>query len=158
MTEKGDVVDGVYEIITNDLLAEVIKSVDKWGVQNHPDGTSGFPHARHRANEYRALTQRHATAGHVTWWDVLLEEVYEAGAETEYAPLRAELLQVANVAALWVDCLDRREAARVAIASPRSALEGSAEQPAQEVPDCLCNSLYGGLCHHAVDLRELVNA
>ncbi|MEY9934267.1 hypothetical protein ABH926_008932 [Catenulispora sp. GP43] len=39
---------------------------------------------------------------------MLLEEVYEALAEVDPAALRAELVQVAAVAAAWVEDIDSR--------------------------------------------------
>jgi hypothetical protein len=41
---------------------------------------------------------------------ILREEVYEAFAEEDPAALRTELIQVAAVAATWVDAIDRRAA------------------------------------------------
>ncbi len=42
------------------------------------------------------------------WRDILLEEVFEALAEEEPKELRKELVQVAAVAAQWVEAIDRR--------------------------------------------------
>ena len=44
----------------------------------------------------------------MTFRPVLLEEVSEALAEDDPARLREELLQVAGVAVLWIEALDRR--------------------------------------------------
>jgi hypothetical protein len=60
--------------------------------------------------------------GEGTWADILVEEVAEA---IEAAVLhgdeglRAELVQVAAVAACWVECIDRR-ARRVAASLPEA--------------------------------------
>lgn len=80
---------------------------DKWGEQNHPDGTGGQFYVD-MADLFRRNTDRSARAGSLTWRDVLTEEVYEAYAETDPAALRAELVQVAAVAAAWVEAIDRR--------------------------------------------------
>lgn len=101
----------------------------KWGEQNHPDGTGpdtqpldamwwGFPDpsgpfeentAKALAEAATATTDRHATHGVVTFADILLEEVFEALAESDLAKLRIELIQVAAVATQWAEAIDRRE-------------------------------------------------
>ncbi|TIH26025.1 NUDIX hydrolase, partial [Subtercola vilae] len=42
------------------------------------------------------------------WQDILLEEVFEAFAESDTSKLRTELIQVAAVAQQWVEAIDRR--------------------------------------------------
>jgi hypothetical protein len=64
------------------------------------------------ANQARAATNAHAAAGAVTFADILLEEVFEALAESDPARLRAELVQVAAVAVQWVEAIDRRGCTR----------------------------------------------
>jgi hypothetical protein len=80
----------------------------KWGEQNHPDGTGG-PVMRQQADAARAACQYLAKNGGPDWRAILLEEVYEALAEDDPAKLRAELVQVAAVAAAWVAAIDRRK-------------------------------------------------
>lgn len=88
----------------------------KWGQQNHPDGTGpdrvwAFTGpAAYVAEQARANCQRLAGEGFVTWLDILLEEVAEALTEDDPAKLRAELIQVAAVAAAWAEAIDRRVA------------------------------------------------
>lgn len=82
----------------------------KWGEQNHPDGT-GDEGSRRVAEMARAITDRRAREGTVTYRDILREEVYEAFGESDPARLREELVQVAAVAVAWVEKIDR-EAAR----------------------------------------------
>lgn len=82
---------------------------EKWGEQNHPDGTG--PGYRAAAFEARQRCDRAARLGLVTYKDILEEEVYEAFAETDVDELRAELIQVAAVAVAWIDKLDRERAA-----------------------------------------------
>ena len=97
----------------------------KWGEQNHPNGTGphsiplkaiegGYatPYANQLADLATAATDRHAADGRVTWSDILLEEVFEALAESDPARLRTELIQVAAVATQWVEAIDRRGANR----------------------------------------------
>jgi hypothetical protein len=91
--------------VLQDIASEREQQDAKWGQQNHPNGTS-----RHQAvwrDLYRNRCDDAARAGHLTWLDILLEEVYEAAAEEEVAELRAELVQVAAVAAAWAEALDR---------------------------------------------------
>lgn len=108
-----------------DVIAERARQDAKWGEQNHPNGTGpqstpvaeivrGPGHEiinRHFALglsfNAKAATDEHARAGSVTWADILLEEVFEALAESNPAKLRTELVQVAAVATQWVEAIDR---------------------------------------------------
>lgn len=93
---------------------------EKFGEQNHPDGTGpniqllpwgGLKRpAQRMANEARAWCDGAFKKGKGTWRDVLLEEVCEALAEDDPAKLREELIQVTAVAVNWVEAIDRRSA------------------------------------------------
>lgn len=72
-----------------------------------PDGT-GSEGTEHRAQEAKAWGDRLAREGTLTMADVLLEEVFEAMAETNPIRLREELVQVAAVAVKWVQLIDHR--------------------------------------------------
>ena len=112
-----------------DVADERKKQDAKWGEQNHPDGTGPgtlpleflddygvrevFVLARPLARIATDRTNSNAEASHVTWKDILLEEVFEALAEEVPWMLRAELVQVAAVAQQWVETIDRREAEAV---------------------------------------------
>ncbi|MDX3637787.1 NUDIX hydrolase [Streptomyces europaeiscabiei] len=96
--------------ILAEVQAERERQDAKFGEQNHPDGT-GLPIYQHSARRYRDAADRNAAAGVLAWRDVLLEEVHEALAEKDPAALRAELVQVAAVAAAWIAAIDRRAAA-----------------------------------------------
>jgi hypothetical protein len=91
-----------------EIGAERARQDQKFGEQNHRNGT-GMPVYRYAANRYRAATNRAAAAGDVSWRDILLEELFEALAESDPAKLRAELLQIAAVAAAWIEAIDRRD-------------------------------------------------
>lgn len=92
-----------------EVVAERARQDAKWGEQNHPDGT-GSESDQRRADVAKALCQSSAKFGTVTWKEILDEEVREAFAESDPVLLRAELIQVAAVAAQWVEAIDRRSA------------------------------------------------
>ncbi|MEU6496420.1 MULTISPECIES: NUDIX hydrolase [unclassified Streptomyces] len=98
-------------VITNRVLSEVlaerIRQDEKWGEQNHNDGT-GNKSQQDYAEQARRWCQSAFGSGYGTWADVLAEEVAEANAERDPARLRTELLQVAAVAVAWIEAIDRR--------------------------------------------------
>jgi hypothetical protein len=97
--------DGTAKTLA-DVRDERHRQNDKWGEQNHPDGTH---EARAIAADFhRCECQEAARCGLVTWRHILMEEVAEAFAETDAAKLREELIQVAAVAVSWVEAIDRR--------------------------------------------------
>jgi hypothetical protein len=93
--------------VLEEVAQERLRQIDRFGIQNHPDGTGGTP-ARSAADWARTKCDENAAAGSVTWRDILREETYEALAETDPVALRTELIQVAAVASAWVEALDRR--------------------------------------------------
>lgn len=109
---------------TRRVLAEVrierVRQDLKWGEQNHPDGTGADIRVLRSTDVNLDLRTGHELAdifkakcrsnrlGRDTWRDILLEEVFEVMAESDPAPLRAELIQVAAVAVQWVEAIDRR--------------------------------------------------
>jgi hypothetical protein len=99
-------------IVLHEIEQERAAQNTKWGEQNHPDGTGGACRCR-AADEQRRWTNMQAAEKTLTWTDVLEEEVAEALAETDPAKLRAELIQIAAVAAAWAEAIDRRLAAQV---------------------------------------------
>lgn len=108
--------------ISNEVLNERDRQDAKWGEQNHPDGTGPETQplfdkrafldddiaAVHLADAFTRRTDERADEGKVTWRDILLEEVFEALAESDQAKLRTELIQVAAVVQQWVEAIDRR--------------------------------------------------
>jgi hypothetical protein len=90
--------------ILTEVATERARQNAKWGEQNHPDGTGG-PGARHLADWARDVCK---AADPDTFWKILLEEVYEAGAESDQVALRMELVQVAAVCVQWIEAIDRR--------------------------------------------------
>ncbi|HEY5834927.1 hypothetical protein [Streptomyces sp.] len=102
-------------VITDHVLAEVlaerVRQDDRWGQQNHPDGTGNLSQ-QDRAKFARKWCEDAFGAGYGTWADILTEEVAEAEGERDPARLRAELVQVAAVAVAWIEAIDRRTAAQ----------------------------------------------
>lgn len=104
--------------VLEEVAAERAVQDARWGEQNHPDGTGpdirlhdgGRWNSRYIADLYRSWCNSAAARGKLTWKDILTEEVFEAFAEDDPARLRAELLQVAAVAAAWAQAIDRRQA------------------------------------------------
>lgn len=103
--------------IFEEIRAERIRQDNKWGEQNHPDGTGDDRHLLRDVSRptygtlcylAREATDAHADAGTVTWADILLEEVAEALSEQDPKRVRAELVQVAAVTAQWIEAIDRR--------------------------------------------------
>lgn len=97
-----------------DVLIEVLferyRQDEQWGEQNHPDGT-GWGNLPALAEAARQRCKKAAAEGKVTWFHILDEEVREAFAERDPVRLREELVQVAAVAAAWVEAIDRRTGA-----------------------------------------------
>lgn len=97
-------IDTTFVLI--DIERERIRQDKKWGEQNCNDGTNpGFTTSANAARELCDVAAKH---GRLTWGHILTEEYYEALAETDPLKLREELVQVAAVAAAWVECIDRR--------------------------------------------------
>ena len=122
-----------------DVFIERLRQLAEWGVQSYPSLDSalvqrvqtlrdaGYPdryavgmvvrhHAMPRADDARDLCELRARTGHVSWVDILVEEVAEAiEAATlhgEGDELRAEVVQVAAVAVAWLEAIDARAAGR----------------------------------------------
>lgn len=94
--------------VLGEVLAERFAQHEKWGVQSWPNGTGG-EQARILADGARALTDRAAKDGTLTYRNILEEEVYEAFAESDPEKLKVELVQVAAVACAWAEKLDREK-------------------------------------------------
>lgn len=102
----------LLEIAAERSLQETV-----WGEQNHPNGTGpdtrllgNLPVYGRLRDQCKTRTDTNTAAGTVTFADILLEEVFEALAEADPAKLRTELVQVAAVAAQWVEAIDRADA------------------------------------------------
>lgn len=96
----------ITDRVLSQVLAERIRQDEKWGEQNHRDGTSVANESW--ADTARANCQQAADEGVTSWAGILYEEFTEAMAEEDPAALRAELVQVAAVAVAWIEAIDRR--------------------------------------------------
>jgi len=104
-----------------DVDIEMGANLIRWGVQDYPDVSDlqapglGEQFARDaaadRAQYWKLENGRRDREGALSWDGVLLEETYEALAEADPVKLKAELVQVAAVAAQWIEAIDRRLAA-----------------------------------------------
>jgi hypothetical protein len=106
-----------YDILI-EIQQERTRQDQKWGEQNHPDGTgpdeillgmSSYDY-EYLTKMAKEATDTHAAEGTCTFADILLEEVFEALAEKDQDKLRKELIQVAAVAAQWAQKIDRDKA------------------------------------------------
>lgn len=95
------------EAFIADVIAERRRQLERWGDQRHPDGTGGDG-SREAADRARRHTEICAHHGTLSWREILIEEVFEALAETDPCRLRTELVQVAAVIAAWLCDIDRR--------------------------------------------------
>ena len=103
------------EKVLNEVLAERVRQEEKWGEQNHPDGTGPdveleTPYGNYMeelADSHKNHTDFKAEYGGLTYKDIFLEEVFEALAEENPISLREELVQTAAVAVAWVEKIDR---------------------------------------------------
>lgn len=112
----GSAAEAVLSVLA-DVAEERVRQDAKWGQQNHPDGTGPSEHLADSpkmpryadlARYVRERVDMLADAARSRWSSILLEEVFEALAEDDPATLRRELVQVAAVAASWVEAIDRR--------------------------------------------------
>jgi hypothetical protein len=92
--------------VCTDIFLERQRQFGKWKNQTLPDGTSAI--FEDEADEARKACQEAAKERRCTWAHVLTEEFMEALCEEDPAALRKELLQVAAVAAAWIEDIDRK--------------------------------------------------
>lgn len=97
------------ESVMMDVADEMDRQDAKWGDQSHlPSGTGSLGY-QHLSDHYRQVCDAAFETGSGTWADILLEEVYEALAESDPGKRRVELIQVAAVAAQWAAAIDKTE-------------------------------------------------
>jgi hypothetical protein len=111
--------------VLNEVDQELWAQDEKWGEQNHPNGTGSHTtpvaeivrgkgnaivnkhYAFGLALQAKSATDEHAKAGTLSYADILVEEIFEALAEEDPAKLRTELVQCAAVAVAWIEKIDR---------------------------------------------------
>lgn len=104
-----------HYIASHEMYQETNAQLTKWGVQNHPMGTG--PERRVLAHTdvnldlrtalelehiFREKTERAARDGTITYWDILLEEIFEAAAASSPLELEEELVQAGAVIASMI--------------------------------------------------------
>jgi DUF971 family protein len=98
-------------MVTTDVLALIAsereRQDEKWGEQNHPNGTGTFA-LRMKAHGARIACDDAHARGEGTWQHILEEEFAEAMAEKYIDNLREELVHVAAVAVAWIEALERQ--------------------------------------------------
>ena len=127
------------EGVVSEIGAERKRQHAQWGPQDHADGTNDGPavvrslaSALDRPGYNETISAPRALAKEAKWLcrnanpstftRILLEEVFEALAETNFADLRAALVQVAAVACQWIETIDRRSTAPTRDAAKEAAL------------------------------------
>lgn len=94
--------------ILQEIADERVRQDEKWGEQNHPDGTNAKWSTI--ADGMKAKCESKASRGQLTWRDIFEEEIWEAYGEVDPELLRAELVQAAAVLVNWIGAIDRRKA------------------------------------------------
>jgi hypothetical protein len=97
------------EYVFNLIRAERLRQDEKWGEQDHPDGT-GTLYYQDKAREATEECRVAFAEGAGDWALILLEEVFEALAESDDVRLISELTEVAAVATAWIEAIKRRQA------------------------------------------------
>lgn len=94
--------------VLDDVHEERIRQDEKWGEQNHPDGTGEIGSELIMISAQK-ICDAATKKGLLKWRHILAEEFFEAIAEADPDRLRAELVQVAAVAVAWCQAIDRRK-------------------------------------------------
>jgi hypothetical protein len=104
------VIDGRLWKIFAAISRECEQQDKKWGEQNHPMNRSATIPSLYKslAEKKKYDVARGNLEGNINWADILLEEVYEAFAETDPVKQREEMIQVAAVAVQIIKCLNGR--------------------------------------------------
>jgi hypothetical protein len=96
--------------IASEIMDERVAQIERWGQQDHPSSHSDLEihQAKKAADYWKAVNDRRVEDGTLSWDGILLEEVFEALAESDDTLRREELVQVAAVAAAEIEEIDRR--------------------------------------------------
>jgi hypothetical protein len=100
----------IQKQIISDVIAERFRQDEKWGEQNHLlVREEDIEVSKEMEVIYKQLCDFHEAIGTITWYDILMEEVFEAFAESDKDKQRQELIQVIAVGVVMVECLDRKQ-------------------------------------------------
>jgi hypothetical protein len=106
--EADEIPCGELYRIFSEISRERKRQDEKWGEQNYPMLGAPFTNAEMVAMRESLQHVNDDTALENCWFNIFMEEVCEAFAETEPEKQRAEMIQVAAVAAQIIERLDRR--------------------------------------------------
>lgn len=96
------------DAIAAEIAAERRRQVTRWGRQDHPSiGPAGTGPFAPVVGRWKAINDARMESGAHSWDAILLEEVFEALVEVDPVRRRAELVQVAAVAAAEIEVIDR---------------------------------------------------
>ncbi len=96
------------DAIAGEIAAERRRQVIRWGRQDHPSiGPAGTEPFVPVVGRWKAVNDARMQSGAHSWDAILLEEVFEALVEVDPVRRRAELVQVAAVAAAEIEAIDR---------------------------------------------------
>jgi hypothetical protein len=98
--------------IFSEIKAERARQDAKWGEQNHPmrrEDENAIKFFKTMSAQTRELCDALEFLKKVTWYDILIEEVFEVFDEGSPAKQRDELVQVIAVGVAMIECIDRKE-------------------------------------------------
>jgi hypothetical protein len=97
---------------TNDVLEDLAQErraqFQQWGEQTIPFGSGSYVF-KLMCEHYQSTCQANADAGTVTFADVLLEEVFEALAESDPLKLKDELIDAGAVIVQWIELINKQQ-------------------------------------------------
>lgn len=105
------------KMTTNNLMEEIFKEIvqerkrqkQKWGIQNHP--MFSFESDRMICDIssviYKSINDKEN--GGKSWYNILMEEIYEAFSEKDYDKVRQEFIQVLAVVIQIIEYLERNK-------------------------------------------------
>lgn len=115
------------DAILSEIKAERANQDEQWGEQNHPSSGGELSLFARKADHWKQINDARESLGTLSWDGILLEEVFEAISEPDLHLRRAELVQVAAVAAAEIESIDRLLASPE---SPYAEVQADAEDAA----------------------------
>lgn len=94
-----------FNTIMDEVQQERARQDAKYGVQDHPNGTS--PTFKGLADSAKNATRKAMNEQRVTWFHIGKEEFWQAMAESDRAALRARLVKLVAVGVAWIEAIDR---------------------------------------------------